>query len=232
MPMNFKVFPEKGALDVHFCDAVVEKLDEAIKFRGRATLAVAGGSSPRAFYELLSQQSIAWNCVTITLTDERIIPVTSPESNECLIRKSLLINKAAEAHFEGLWRKSPDGSQDLAISDSMLKAMPTFDVVILGMGTDGHTASLFPASDQLAEAMSEDCQQSIVKVQPKQAPHERLTLSKKRLLDTNAMYLYLVGKDKKITLEKALSGLNELEMPIRAFLKNRKPELNILYSEN
>lgn len=137
-----RIFEAREALAATLARDVAEELERAIEAKGRATLAVSGGTTPKLFFEKLSEIDIPWARVSVTLVDERQVPETSERSNARLVRTHLLRNRAAAARFVPLV-DNPDAEK-----------IPSFDVAVLGMGNDGHTASFFPGGDSLAEATS------------------------------------------------------------------------------
>ncbi|MGK0511928.1 MAG: 6-phosphogluconolactonase, partial [Chromatiales bacterium] len=110
-------------------------------------------------------------------------------------------------------------------------ALPTFDAVILGMGEDGHTASLFPCSAQIEEGLS-DGAPAVLAVEPQTAPYQRMSLSLPRLLDSRHIFLHLVGSNKLTVLNKAMAEHDVLAMPIRAFLHHPVAQVTVMYSNN
>lgn len=127
---------------------VAERLTDAIATRGRASLAVPGGTTPEPFFKALATHAIDWSRVTVTLTDERWVPENDPLSNSALVRRSLLQGPAAAAQWHSLFVPDRDIHSALSIVESQVDAMQwPLDVVVLGMGLDGHVASLFPRLD-------------------------------------------------------------------------------------
>jgi len=210
----------------------VEKiLLNGIKKRGRATLAVSGGSTPKQLFEYLSESDIPWQKVYITLVDERWVDSNSSDSNEYLVRNFLMKDRAKEANFIGLKngaKHAKDGLEQCKERFLMLK--DDFDLVILGMGEDGHTASFFPKARELEKALgsTEIC----VAITPPKAEYERITLSLSRLLRTENLFLHLQGRKKLDVINEALKEGSVEEMPIRAFLhRETKPYLEIFYAQ-
>jgi 6-phosphogluconolactonase len=190
---------------------VADELRRAIAAKGRATLAVSGGTTPQLFFEKLSQADLPWQRVTVTLVDERQVPETSNRSNARLVREALLRNKAAAANFVPVF-----GNPQAA------DAAP-FDVAILGMGTDGHTASFFPGGDHLPEALDADTHKRIVEMNAPGAGEPRLTFTLPVLLAAGRLKLHIEGADKKAVLDKALADGPESAMPVRAILRSQTP---------
>ena len=186
---------------------VAASLRQALAGNERATLAVSGGTTPQKFFEILSQQKLNWENVTITLVDERQVDESSPRSNAKLVKAALLQNEAAVARFVPLY-------QNPAAAD-----VANFDVVILGMGNDGHTASFFPAGDTLALALA-DSAPPLLALSAAGSGEARVTFSLPKILAAKEIILHIQGADKAATLETAMSADDIFEMPIRAVLNS------------
>ncbi len=200
--------------------AVAAALRSAIDTQGRATLVVSGGRSPIAFFECLAQQPLAWSQVLISLADERWVPVNHATSNEGLVRRYLLQGPAAEARFIGLYQVAGSLEQAALKADQALAELPPIDVLVLGMGDDGHTASLFPDSPNLAEALSADCSRRCLPMQAPVEPRQRLSLTLPLLAAARLPLLAIQGQSKLETLAAALAGGDAASMPIRALLNS------------
>lgn len=195
---------------------VAEALREAVDIRGRAYLVVPGGRSPVAFFQALAGQALPWEKVMIGLTDERWITPDRDGSNEYLVRRHLLSEQAAAATLIGLYRPAADIERAAAEADRQLRELPPIDVLVLGMGEDGHTASLFPDSPNLAVALAEDCPQWVMPMCAPQPPHERLTLTFPVLCRARSVWLAIQGPAKLDSLSRALVCQDEQRMPICA----------------
>lgn len=219
-------FPSVDALNKGFAEQIAALLRDGIAARGKASLIVSGGRTPQGMFAQLSEQTLDWSKVVISLADERWVDATDDASNEKMVREHLLKNKAAEARFVGLKNAAADALQGVAGCVSEFKQIPApFDVVILGMGEDGHTASLFPCSAQIKQGLDLNYPEPYLAVQPTTAPHWRMSLSLAALLDSRKLFLHLTGEGKKAVLNQALSGTDEFEMPIRAVLQRADVEL-------
>jgi 6-phosphogluconolactonase len=215
----FKEFKDSATLVAVLAAQVAELLRAAIKERGRASLVVSGGSTPVPFFAVLSELALDWKQVTITLADERWVDPSDPDSNDHLVRIHLLQNRAAAASFVGLKTGAPTAVQGEKECGDRLALLPKpFDVLILGMGNDGHTASLFPQAARLGEALALDSGKLCMAITPPVAPHDRMTLTLPALLQSRQIILHLVGPDKRTVYERALANGPVVEMPIRAVL--------------
>lgn len=219
--------PDEVALNL--ADAVAEFLAARLKEAPRASLAVSGGSTPLPFFKALSGKELDWNRVDVLLADERWVDEDDDASNTRLVRSNLLQNKAASARYLSLKQPGATPAEGLEQVQAELAdlALP-LDVLILGMGNDGHTASLFPDAPELAHAMDPDCQDIVAAATPASQPQKRITLTWPSLRDARFTALHLRGEDKLATLKQAISAPEKvLEMPIRAFLK---PGLQVFWS--
>ena len=205
------VFENRESLAAALADRVARGLSRAISRKGTATLAVSGGNTPALFFEHLSREPITWDKVTVTLVDERQVDETSPRSNARLVKQGLLQNNAKAARFVPMF-----GNVEAA-------AALELDVVVLGMGDDGHTASFFPAGDKLAEALNKKTTISLLPMQAPAAGEPRLTYTLPALLKAKVLCLHIVGEKKHTVLENAITGTDVMEMPIRAVLQAGNP---------
>lgn len=218
-------FTARNDLDNELAKVVSDILAKAIIENGKASIAVSGGSTPKGFFSVLSKSDIDWSKVTITLADERWVPIGSEASNTRLVHENLLQNKAQKAKFFHL--KQGDELTDETLADLNMAARKTLlplDVLILGMGEDGHTASLFPCSDEIASGLDKKNDAVLMKVQPKTAPNQRISFTFASLITSKNIFLHSCGEGKKTVLTQALNGDDPFEMPIRAFLQH--PSLN------
>jgi len=144
------------------------------------------------------------------------VPVDHEDSNERLVRETLLTGKAHQAQFVSLLPTPDDEIANIAGLSTLLGALPRFDMVLLGMGEDAHTASLFPCAAALREGLTTT--QGALITQPSNAPHQRVSMSKQRLLFTEQGVIHIVGENKKAVLELAMKSDDEMRYPISAFL--------------
>jgi len=221
-------FADGEELAKGLADWTAERLRAAIEARGVALLVVSGGKSPARFFELLSNVDLDWPRVMITLADERRVADDSPRSNARLVRERLLQNRAATASFTPLADVRLPEDQELAAASARIARLPTpADVVILGMGDDGHTASWFPAADGLADAMDPGARQLVAPIVAPDAPEPRLTLTGRVVLRARAIALEIEGEAKLATFAKALKPGPEEAMPIRAVVRRAANRLTV-----
>lgn len=224
-------YAQREELDLALANKVAEILTNSVALKGRASIAVSGGSTPKGFFKALSQKDLPWSEITVTLADERWVGIESDASNTRLVHENLLQNKAVNAKFfhlkqgEELTADTLD-DLNLAAASSLLP----LDVLILGMGEDGHTASLFPCSDEIDQALSATAK-PLLKVVPKTAPHDRITFSFAHLKTSKNVFLHISGASKQTVLKQALKESNIREMPIRAFLNDPEINTNVYWAE-
>ncbi|MFQ6593985.1 MULTISPECIES: 6-phosphogluconolactonase [Pseudomonas] len=205
---------------------VAEQLRAAISARGDATLVVSGGRSPVAFFQSLAKQGLDWSKVTVTLADERWVPVEHADSNAGLLKQHLLQGPAAKARFLSLYSAAANLEEAALQADRLLGELPAIDVLVLGMGDDGHTASLFPNSPNLSDALQPNGTRRCWPMLAPTVPHQRLTMSRALLSTANYTVLSIAGSSKLTTLSAALASDDIAAMPIRAFLQ---PTLEIYW---
>jgi 6-phosphogluconolactonase len=186
-------------------------------------LAVSGGSTPVNFFHALSHIDLPWEQVTIILVDERMVPATSERSNAKLVRDNLLQNNAANAFFVPMYQGAFDeGDAAHQIETIMKRAKLTEpDFLILGMGSDGHTASFFPGGDHLMDSLDPHQKALILPMHAEGAGEARLTMTLPMILAARHLALHIEGKDKRAVLDRALAdGMQAKDMPVRAVFEN------------
>ncbi|MEL7559579.1 6-phosphogluconolactonase [Stutzerimonas chloritidismutans] len=199
-------------------DRVAGALQYAVNNHGRASLVVSGGRSPIAFLEALSVRELPWARVQVSLADERWVEPEDPDSNEGLLRRHLLQNAAAEAQLVGLYQAAESLEQAAALaSEKLLGFAQPIDVLVLGMGNDGHTASLFPNSPLLAKGLTESGTDLCLPMLAPVSPEQRISMTYPLLASARVQCLAIQGSAKLETLRQAMR-LEPLQMPIRAFL--------------
>lgn len=224
-----RTFGDKDELALALADAVVSDLNAGIAARGRAAFAVSGGSTPARFFRALSQRTdLDWTRVTVTLVDERWVDESSDRSNARLVKANLLQGPAAAAAFVPLWQGTaePDAA-GIAKANAAITAIPVLDAAILGMGNDGHTASFFPGGDTLAEALTVDG--PVLSIRAPGAGEPRVTLTLRRLLAAEALYLHIEGNEKAEVLDKALGDGDVADMPVRAILRQELKPVTVYW---
>jgi 6-phosphogluconolactonase len=176
--------------------AIAADLRAALVRRARASLVVSGGRSPALMFAHLARHALDWQRVQITLADERWVASDDPASNEALLRATLLRGAAAQARLVGLKNAAATPAAGAAEAWTAIGAMPRpFDVLVLGMGDDGHTASLFPGSAALAAALEDSAPPGCLEMRSPTVPHARLSLNLAALLDSRRIYIQIRGAE-------------------------------------
>ena len=202
MPADIREFHDAVALARALAMHVAQTLSAAVVARGEASLAVSGGRTPVRFFEALSERPADWSRVTITLVDERWVPPVSDRSNAGLVARHLIRGPASEARFvpltDGL--STPEARRDTV--ERTLASVPwPLDVVVLGMGDDGHTASLFPGTAALDETRA-----WVVANDVPQKATRRLTRTAPVLNAARCVMFAVEGGDKAAPLAEVLEG--------------------------
>jgi 6-phosphogluconolactonase len=212
-------FDDGQALATALADEIAAKLRAAIDTRGEALIAVSGGSTPKRLFEALSNKALDWSHVTVTLVDERWVPDTDERSNARLVESQLLQHKAADAELVPLYVQTATPEAGIAEVRTRVGALKQpFDVVVLGMGPDGHTASFFPGGDRLGEALDLSNTAQVLPMRAPGAGEPRITFTLRELLKAQALYLHIQGDDKRVVLDQAEQPGSQL--PIASVLRN------------
>ena len=217
-------FTDCQAQAVALAERVADQLRSALDERGHAVLAVSGGSTPKDFFDRLAREKLDWAKLQVTLVDERWVPDSDERSNARLVKTRLLQHAAGSAQFVPLYTGDPSPEAGLATAEARIAALPLpFDVVVLGMGEDGHTASFFPGGNHLAEALDLEGRARVLPMQAPDASEPRITLALPTLLETRALYLLVSGEKKRDVLADARLGLGAArDYPVRAVLTQQR----------
>ena len=222
-------FADAVALAQALAQRVADDLRRGIAERGKAVLVVSGGTTPQGFFTQLALQDLDWARVSVTLADERWVPATHARSNERLVREALLTGRAAAANFVSLHVDTPDpesGFTEIAQRIGAL-ALP-FDAVVLGLGNDGHCASLFPDGDRFMQACDPDNPARVSPMRSLTAGEPRITLTLAALAATRALYLHIEGAEKSAVLARVLAGEGAYaRSPLRVLLRTARVPLDI-----
>ncbi len=227
-PIVQRRFTSSENLAEAFADWTAALLQNAVTTHGEATFIVSGGNTPKRYFEVLSRKDIDWSRVNIALADERRVADDSPRSNAKLVREHLLQNRAAEARFVPLANIRLPPKQELAAAQARIAELPLpADLVVLGMGDDGHTASWFPQGDNLEAAMNPGERALVLPMTAPDAAEPRLTLTARVILRASALALHIEGEAKRAVLAKALEEGPVEAMPIRCVLRGAADRLTV-----
>lgn len=231
MAATMHAFADAAELAHNLADKVAASLSTAITTRGAAAIAVSGGSTPKAFFQELSTRDLDWSKVTITLVDERFVPADNERSNHLLVASNLLQNAAKAATFQPLYQAAGSVEEAAVLATAATQAIGNpFDVVILGMGGDGHTASFFPGGSKLGVALDPKTPRGIITMEADGAGEPRLTYTFSSLQDARLLVLHIEGEGKKDVLAKAEGAGDEADMPIRAILRRAASPVDIYWA--
>jgi len=202
----------------------IADLVETAMCGGEHDIALSGGSTPKALYEELATRDIDWSSVNAVLVDERWVPPQHPRSNEAFARAAFA---AADGfRLTGLYRNDGSPKDATAALSERFQGAPA-DVVILGMGDDGHTASWFPHADGLDAALKSNdafCAVTAVKSAATGEEVERVTMTLAAIAQAKLIILMITGEEKRATFERAREDGPVEDMPVRAILRAR-PDL-------
>ena len=238
MQMSHLPTEERSAaeLPTALAQDIATRLQAAIQARGKALLVVSGGKSPIALFQALRVLPLAWNQVTVTLADERCVPNTHADSNALLVRTHLLKDRAQAAHLVPMIADDTHlstTSSMAAQATTSLRVLGDADVLVLGMGTDGHTASLFPEAPNLPLAMDLMQAPSCVAIElthpPANAPHARISQNLSMLLSARHIVLPISGTDKLSVLASAKAQAS-LALPVSKLLHQNRTSVTLWLS--
>src|SRR5277367_6251286 len=219
------------ALSRTLADQIAASLRTAIAARRLASLVVSGGKSPTRLFELLRAEELDWSSVCVALADERWVDPSDPGSNGKLVRDVLLQGPAAAARFQGLKNGAPTPDMGAVSAWETFARVPRpFDAVVLGMGDDGHTASLFPSSPNLTRALNQAAVAGCVGMWSPVAPQPRLSLNLSALLDSRRVVVLIAGESKWRTYVAACAPGAVADMPVRAVLGQSRTPVAVMWS--
>jgi 6-phosphogluconolactonase len=222
-------FADREALAEAAASVIAAQLDRRVREGARARFAATGGSTPKACYERLRERPLDWGRVDVTLGDERWAPPSSPDSNQGMLQAELLQGAAAQARFVPLWRDVAGPDLAAKAAEGEIAELLPFDVVLLGMGEDGHFASLFPGSPALAEGLDRSTPRLCIAAPAGSPapPQPRISLTLRALLAAKLIVLLVTGEEKKRVIEAALGGA---DLPVRALLVQDAAPVRILWA--
>lgn len=214
--MQFRDYPDREFLNLALADTIAGQLADFLRRDGRASLCVPGGTTPGPIFDILSGVELDWANVAVFLNDERWVPESSDRSNTRLLRQRLIRGKANQARLVPLYAPA-DAPEEVigALADGLRPHLP-ISVLLLGMGGDMHTASLFPGADRLHEALAPHAP-LLMPMRAEAAGEPRITLTAAALKGAMNIHVLITGPEKRAALERALT-LPPEEAPIRAVL--------------
>ncbi len=221
-------FASPDELAERLADRIAAILQGAVEQRGQATLAVSGGRTPERLFSALSRRDIAWGKIVVTLVDERFVPHSDSRSNARLVAEKLCVANAAAASFVSLYRPAANVEEAARFAELSVAGLPRpFDVVVLGMGADGHAASFFPDAPDLEELLENRDRRSVLPVVAASAGEPRLTQSLQLLCAARFIALHIEGEEKKRVLREALEERNK---PVSAFFDHAENGVQVYWT--
>lgn len=214
--MKLETYADRDLLAFNVADALAGDLNNALMANDNVAIAVPGGSTPGPVFDVLCAANLDWSRVTLLPTDERFVPEDDARSNARQIRDRLLTNRAAAAHFLSLRGSAESVEAAAEEATPLVEAVRPISVLLLGMGADMHTASLFAGAAGTSGALSPDAP-AVVATHPDAVPEPRLTLSAPVLTGALARHLMITGEEKREALERAMN-LPPEEAPINVAL--------------
>lgn len=214
--MTLTTYSDRDEMMLALSQRIAGELRQALDQKKRATFCVPGGSTPGPVFDMLSDVALDWDRVDVMLNDERWVDESSERSNTALLKRRLLVGKAAAATLVPLYRDTPTPEEGLEALMPAVEAALPIDVLLLGMGGDMHTASLFPGADQLDLALS-DRAPTLLAMRAAGAPEPRITLSAKALKTAINTHILIAGEEKRAALEVAQNA-SAKDAPVSVFL--------------
>ncbi len=210
-------YPDGEMMALDLASVLAGELRAALGRKDRVTFVVPGGTTPGPVFDILSGVSLDWSRVNILLSDERWVTEDSPRSNTRLLRERLLVNKAAAASLVPLYAPADQPEDVLHKLSKAIGPLLPIDILLLGMGADMHTASLFPGADRLAEAL-DDHAPLLLAMRAEGAGEPRVTLTAPVLLGATRTHIVFSGKIKNKALKVAQKLKDPMKAPVFAFL--------------
>jgi 6-phosphogluconolactonase len=227
--VEFLEFPDRASASVAAAGIMAESVQARLAERGRCAIVVSGGTSPGPCFDQLARMPMDWSRVTVVPSDERWVPPSHPDSNERLIRERLLVDNASAGRLLPMFREGLDVeaavdriNRDLAGLDS------PFASVLLGMGADGHFASLFPDFTGLQQALDPNDDRSCLAVTTAGSPYTRISLNLSALLDSNRTLLLIYGAAKRQVFDAAVTG--DRRYPVSSLLRHERHPMTVFWA--
>lgn len=221
-------FAHRSDLDVVVAARLWEIIDAAVEQRGRVSMVLSGGTTPAPVYNVLREMPLPWDEMTLCPSDERWVDVDDPASNEGMFRRELLGSGAAGVELISMARNSDDPDRDATACNRLLeKRSQPWDIAILGMGTDGHTASWFPGAPGLPEALNSERRCAVVR--PAGDGPIRLTLTRTELLSARLIILLISGERKWQVYDRAKRGVSD-DLPVSYLLHQDRVPVDVFWS--
>lgn len=220
-------------------DAIVEQISKSIAAKGLAVIALSGGSTPKPLFKALANRALDWSKVVVTLVDERWVDQSHDLSNEAFLKQWFISPLTTQPKFVSLYQaaelsentKAQVLANYCAATNSKTNQPCAFDVVVLGMGGDGHTASFFPDAENIDQLVDPNSSAYLLCCESPSTQVPRITWSLPMLLNTSLLALHITGKSKKAVFEQAQQMGSKTELPIRSAIYQNITPLQVYYSD-
>jgi 6-phosphogluconolactonase len=226
-------FDDAESMTATLADRIVARLSDGVRRHDAASFVASGGTTPGILFDALAGRDAPWDRIFVTTTDERWVSPEDDRSNEKLIRTRLLRGRASAATFVPLMTKHATPAEAEAAVDRAVCEMPRpFDVTLLGMGNDGHMASLFPGAKELGTALDLDRPEIVRAITPPDVARtgQRMSLTLRAIRASRSIVILIRGEEKMETFRTAMSGTDAHEMPVRAVLHQSEMPVEVYWS--
>jgi 6-phosphogluconolactonase len=229
-------FENREALFGALTQECAQRLSQSVKTRQQASFIVSGGGTPEPLFKSLSEIDLGWDKINVALVDERWVDADHEKSNQRLIQNSLLQNHGASAQFTAMKTQHQTAIEAQAdVSADYRRISQPFDIVLLGMGPDGHTASLFPGSNVIEQALSLDRTELCTAVTAKKSNVtgdmvERMSLTLNGIVNAKQIILLITGEDKLAVYQQALTATDQSVLPVSAVLQQQRCPVSVYWS--
>ncbi len=230
------IFENRESMQAALLETCLGLLEVSLDNQQQASLLVSGGSSPEPLYRQMADTDFAWENITVALVDERWVAGDHPKSNEAFVLRTLLTNNAASANFISMKNDAASAAEGVDECNQAYGKLPLpWSLCLLGMGSDGHTASLFPFAEGLDDALASEAAPACVSIMAKPSEvtgdiTERMSLSLAGILKAERIVLIITGEEKRQVYQQALAGDDLAEMPVRAVLKQQKVPVDVYWA--
>jgi 6-phosphogluconolactonase len=231
MNLSKRIFLDVDLLEANLVERISKSLINDIDQNGKAYLLLSGGSTPLHLYKLLSNVDLSWGKVFVGLVDERYVSNEDSFSNERMVKQALLQNFAISANFIGLVYDS--NNIKLNLIESLQRNKLFFDgatCVLLGMGSDGHTASLFPDDINSIQALKTAVKSSLVNTKAPSVPIDRITFNKETIMKSKTILLYFRGDEKMEVFSKAKLNKDSDKYPVSSFIHKNQRLIEVFWT--
>ena len=222
-------FADREAASIAAADRIEAALERRMGDESPATLVVSGGTTPARCFEHLATRALDWERVNVTLSDERWVPADDAHSNERMVRETLLTGPAGQAGFTSLYDAARTPAEFSDELETRLRRVPfPFACALLGMGEDGHFASLFPDADNLAQGLDPDGSRMTLPVETAASPHPRITMTLAALSRSDEIVLLIFGDAKLAVLDRAIAASNG--DPVSHLLRQKRAPVHVIWA--